>query len=115
MAFRTVSKNSSILRLFDKAGTERFNTTRKFATFNFIDDKKTAEETVYFKKQEEEILARMLEKDPSLDPRYSAPSHELELFNDLALALSKFGLTDPPLALMEEVVLVFKNNGYSKK
>ncbi|UVC54265.1 hypothetical protein MACJ_003802 [Theileria orientalis] len=107
-------RRSSFLRLFRDDTCKGKIGRRHFASFNFIDDKKTAEETVYFKKQEEAILARMLEKDPSLDPRYSAPSHELELFSDLSLALNKFGVNDPPLALLEELVLVFKNNGFKK-
>lgn len=114
MAIARALGRSSLLRLFNQQKLNTLDLRRGFASFNFIDDKKTAEETVYFKKQEEAILTRMLEKDPSLDPRYSAPSHELELFNDLSLALSKFGLTEPPLALMEELVLVFKNNGFKK-
>ncbi|UVC49679.1 hypothetical protein MACK_003789 [Theileria orientalis] len=82
-------RRSSFLRLFRDETCKRNICRRHFASFNFIDDKKTAEETVYFKKQEEAILARMLEKDPSLDPRYSAPSHELELFSDLSLGNEK--------------------------
>lgn len=56
MAIQVISKNYSILRLFNKVKFGRFNSTRNFATFNFIDDKKTAEETVYFKKQGKFLL-----------------------------------------------------------
>ncbi|EKX72635.1 conserved hypothetical protein [Theileria equi strain WA] len=113
MASTLLAANRSILRVLEKT-KHQYKICAGFSSFRFADEKKTAEESVYFKKQEEAILSRMLKRDPSLDPRYSAPSHELNIYNDLSLALAKFGINDPPLALMEELVLIFTNNGYKK-
>lgn len=89
---------------------------RYFSSVKFLEQKRSGEETVYFKKEDEALLRRLLVKHPEADPRFqhALGDESLEsLQSALALCLNKHLKAQAPKALLEELIVVFVNNGWA--
>ncbi|CDJ50804.1 hypothetical protein, conserved [Eimeria brunetti] len=101
--------------------------SRQFSGVKFLDQKRTGEETVYFKKEDEALLRRLLAKHPEADPKFQSgpagapgasragggPGGPLgALHSSLALCLAKHFQRQPPKALIEELPVLFASHGW---
>ncbi|XP_026190645.1 uncharacterized protein LOC113146702 [Cyclospora cayetanensis] len=98
------------------AQAQKTNGVRCFSSVKFLEQKRSGEETVYFKKEDEALLRALLAKHPEADPKFqhSAGHASLEsLQSALALCVNKHLKAQPPKAFLDEVTLVFINNGWT--
>ncbi|CRH02394.1 conserved Plasmodium protein, unknown function [Plasmodium relictum] len=90
---------------------------RNFGGVKFLDTNRTAEETVYFKKEDEALLRNLLKNNPNLNPDYELTDVESgvgNLSNDLSLVFSKHGVKGVNNNLIRDLIKVFELNGYRK-
>ncbi|CRG97534.1 conserved Plasmodium protein, unknown function [Plasmodium gallinaceum] len=95
----------------------KFMCKRNFGGVKFLDTNRTAEETVYFKKEDEALLRNLLKNNPNLNPNYDLTDVESgaeNLSNDLSLVFSKYGIKGLNNNLMKDLIKVFELNGYRK-
>ncbi|CDJ35988.1 uncharacterized protein EMH_0004070 [Eimeria mitis] len=89
--------------------------SRQFSGVRFLDEKRTGEETVYFKKEDEALLRRLLAKHPEADPKFqsSGGSASLEsLQSSLSLCVSKHFKQQAPKAFLDELTTIFASHGW---
>ncbi|KEP62705.1 UNVERIFIED_CONTAM: hypothetical protein HHA_215350 [Hammondia hammondi] len=90
---------------------------RNFSSVKFMDQKRSGEETVYFKKEDEALLRNLLANHPEYDPKYSVDHMNAELGSiarDITLACQKHGMKDPSAAFMKDLISIFGAHGYAK-
>eukprot|EP00916_Digyalum_oweni_P026440 GHVL01043442.1.p1 GENE.GHVL01043442.1~~GHVL01043442.1.p1 ORF type:complete len:116 (+),score=27.12 GHVL01043442.1:66-413(+) len=58
-----------IPRLFSIQLKPSITYCRGKSSINFVDSKRSGEEAVYFRREDEELLTKILQKHPELDPR----------------------------------------------
>ncbi|CBZ54801.1 conserved hypothetical protein [Neospora caninum Liverpool] len=90
---------------------------RNFSSVKFMDQKRSGEETVYFKKEDEALLRNLLANHPEYDPKYSVDHMSSELgaiARDITLACQKHGMKDPSAAFMKDLISIFSTHGYAK-
>ncbi|CDI73664.1 hypothetical protein, conserved [Eimeria praecox] len=88
---------------------------RQFSGVKFLDQKRTGEETVYFKKEDEALLRRLLAKHPEADPKFQsgAGTASLEsLRGSLSLCVSKHFKQQAPKAFLDELPTIFASHGW---
>ncbi|PFH37006.1 hypothetical protein BESB_034640 [Besnoitia besnoiti] len=90
---------------------------RHFSSVKFMDQKRSGEETVYFKKEDEALLRNLLANHPEYDPKYSMDQmSELgAIARDITLACQKHGMKDPSAAFMKDLISIFSAHGYVKQ
>lgn len=79
----------------------------------FSEEKGTAEENVYFKKEDEHLIKAMLEKNPELNPKYTTHSGGTSLSQDLHLVCRKHGVPQVSMTMIKDIQQVFETHGWS--
>ncbi|SBT47352.1 conserved Plasmodium protein, unknown function [Plasmodium ovale wallikeri] len=96
----------------------KFMCKNKFGGVKFLDSNRTADESIYFKKEDEALLKNLLKKNPDLNPDYNLTDPEGGIDNlsqDLSLVFSKYGLKGLDNGdAIRDVIKVFELNGYRK-
>ncbi|CDJ61951.1 hypothetical protein, conserved [Eimeria maxima] len=90
-------------------------TIRQFSGVKFLDQKRSGEESVYFKKEDEALLRRLLAKHPEVDPKFQSGggTASLEsLRNSLSLCASKHFNQQPSKAFLDELPAIFASHGW---
>lgn len=98
------------------ANTSAVARVRYFSSVNFLEQKRSGEETVYFKKEDEALLRRLLAKHPEADPKFQHTTGDASLESlqsALAFCVNKHLKMQAPKALLDEVTLVFVQNGWT--
>lgn len=89
---------------------------RRFSSVKFLEQKRSGEETVYFKKEDEALLRRLLAKHPEADPKFQHTTGDASfesLQSALAFCVNKHLKLQAPKALLDELALVFIQNGWT--
>ncbi|SBS88062.1 conserved Plasmodium protein, unknown function [Plasmodium ovale] len=96
----------------------KFMCKKKFGGVKFLDSNRTADESIYFKKEDEALLKNLLKNNPDLNPDYNLTDAEGGIDNlsqDLSLVFSKYGLKGLDNGdAIRDVIKVFELNGYRK-
>ncbi|CDU20499.1 conserved protein, unknown function [Plasmodium yoelii] len=91
---------------------------KNFAGVKFLDANRTADESIYFKKEDETLLRNLLESNPDINPDYNFSSIESgmnDLSHDLSLVFSKYGIKGLDSGdAIRDIIKVFELNGYRK-
>ncbi|SCM26003.1 conserved Plasmodium protein, unknown function [Plasmodium chabaudi chabaudi] len=91
---------------------------KNFGGVKFLDANRTADESIYFKKEDEALLRNLLKANPNINPDYDYSSIETgmnDLSHDLALVFSKHGIKGLDTGdAIKDIIKVFELNGYRK-
>ncbi|EUD68829.1 hypothetical protein C922_00517 [Plasmodium inui San Antonio 1] len=91
---------------------------KKFAGVKFLDGNRTADESIYFKKEDEALLKNLLKNNPDLNPDFNYTDAEggiNNLSNDLCMVFSKHGIKGLNNSdAIRDIIKVFELNGYRK-
>ncbi|PHJ24635.1 hypothetical protein CSUI_001511 [Cystoisospora suis] len=116
---------------------------REFSSVKFMDQKRSGEETVYFKKEafaccglasDEVLLRNLLANHPEYDPKYSMDHMNSEMgaiARDITLgkfklglegmtvmrratSCQKHGMKEPSAAFLKDLLSIFSSHGYTK-
>ncbi|KAL8439188.1 hypothetical protein Efla_005439 [Eimeria flavescens] len=113
MAFSSALSRLSAASALQPAAASRL---RFFSSVKFLEQKRSGEETVYFKKEDEALLRRLLVNHPEADPKFQhspGAASLASLESALALCVNKHLKTQAPKALLDELVVVFSRNGWT--
>lgn len=90
---------------------------RDMGTIRVIDEKRSGEETVYFKKEDDALLRNLLANHPEYDPKYTFSENDSEfssLGRDIHLVCQKHGMKYTSVAFLKDIRLVFEAHGWTK-
>ncbi|SIO73593.1 conserved Plasmodium protein, unknown function [Babesia microti strain RI] len=89
---------------------------RQFSSIKFFETKKVADEAKYFKKEEEELLRKLLDKNPEIKLKHKSDldNETGSLAQDISLVLSKYNFNNVNGQLINDLISVFTCNGYKK-
>ncbi|CAA9990750.1 conserved Plasmodium protein, unknown function [Plasmodium knowlesi strain H] len=91
---------------------------RNFSGVKFLDGNRKADESIYFKKEDEALLRNLLKNNPDLNPDFNFTDAEggiNNLSNDLCMVFSKHGIKGLSNSdAIKDIIKVFELNGYRK-
>eukprot|EP00388_Colpodella_angusta_P012321 GDKJ01031266.1.p1 GENE.GDKJ01031266.1~~GDKJ01031266.1.p1 ORF type:complete len:113 (+),score=30.41 GDKJ01031266.1:16-354(+) len=90
---------------------------RMRSSIRFVEERGQAQESVFFKQQDDAVLKNLLSNHPEYDPRYTNSVEDAELgklATSVSAVLSKHGLNKVNIALIKDLEAAFKAAGYTK-
>lgn len=90
---------------------------RASGSIRVMEDKRSGEETVYFRKEDDVLLRNLLANHPEYDPKYSFAESDSDfssLGRDVHLVCQKHGMKYTSLAFLKDICNVFESHGWSK-